>query len=125
MRTLDGVKVISSGHACDQAMRRVGRLAGASRNEATRWVELSVAQALIAGRRSKTMPRWCSAGKHEHILYRRKKLNHPGLYRFVWDEGRSAVFAVVRAHEKERFEGAAWVVITVMVPRVPLVKRAA
>lgn len=118
MSVYEGVRVCSTAHACDQAMRRVATLRGASRHGATRWIERSVAKALRDGRRSKTMPRWCAAGKHDHILYQRKKLaKHPGTYRFVWNETQSAVFVLVWAHEKEQAEGAGWAVMTVLVPR--------
>lgn len=115
MITFEGVKVSATAHATDQALRRVDLLRGASRQGATRWVERTTAKALIAGRRSKTMPRWCSIGNTS--LPRRAKLTAPGTYRFVWNEQQTVVFAVVHSHEKDHQVGAGWVVMTVMVPK--------
>lgn len=106
----------STNHAVEQAFRRVEPLKDFTRLAARKWIEHTAASGLAAGRRSKTMPRWCTVGKHPHLLPPRAKLEAPGTYRFVWDDDRSVVFAVVRAHERDHQTGAGWVVMTVMTP---------
>jgi hypothetical protein len=101
---LDGVKVTASSHATDQALRRVALLNGAGRHGATFWIERTAAKALLAGRRSKRMPRWCV-----RTPTLRGRVSGYGMIRFVWDEGETAVLLVERIAAPN-----SWIVITVM-----------
>lgn len=108
-RTRDGVRVAASIHAAEQGLKRVPVLRGADRAGATRWIERSTAKALNEGRTAKTLPIWCV----RRSGFPRKKATARGVYRFAWNEERTAVFMVVKSHEKD---GGGWVVMTVMAP---------
>lgn len=116
MIELDGVRVSSTLHATDQALKRVELLRGASRSGAAHWVERTAAKAILDGRSARTMPRWCSVGKTR--LPKRSKLTpKKGVSRFVWNETETAVLMVTRSHDRDHEVGAGWVVLTVMTPR--------
>lgn len=112
MVVFEGVRVIASAHATDQAISRVPVLKGATRAQVVRWVERTAAKAVADGRTAKTMPRWCSRSKISDA--RRAKIK-PGYGdgRFVWNGAQTAVLMVRKLAE---VDGGGWIVLTVMTP---------
>lgn len=112
MITFEGVRVVATAHATDQALSRVPAQRGATRAQVVWWIERTAAKAIVDGRTAKTMPRWCSRSK-TRLGPRAKILPGYGDGRFLWNESQTAVMMVRRVAAAE---GGGWVVLTVMAP---------
>lgn len=110
------LRVVSTSHATDQALRRVRDLRGGSRWAASGWVERTTLEGLRAGRKARNFPRWCVA---ESWVQYRPRLRQEGTWRYVWDEAESAVMLCHYTRDKAG-AGSIWLIITVMTPRRPV-----
>lgn len=113
---MSGHKVTASHHAVRQAQKRVPALSGLPWGDTARYCCFEARAALDAGRRARTMPRWCVMGKRANS--ERKKINPAfGVARFVWDEQQTMVMVIRKISPHANPMNADWLLLTVMVPR--------